>query len=102
MYPKKIIHSLSNFLFGNPNSLADIESIKNNMMILEENQNILSNQMQKTFNFVNLTYAENNTNILLLRSLQKDIIQVNNTVQYLPKELIVLFHNRNFCITMFN
>ena len=71
------------------------------MAILEENQDILSNQMQKTFNFVNLTYAETNTNRLLLRSLQKDILQVNNTVHHLSKEPKVLFHDRNFFIMMF-
>ena len=64
-----IILSLLNFLFGNPNSLAEINVIKNNMAILEENQDILSDQIQKMFNFVNLTYTETYTNILLLRSL---------------------------------
>ena len=41
-----------------------------------------------------------NTNWLLLRSLQKDILQVNNTVDYLSKELKVLFHDRNIFIMM--
>ena len=71
------------------------------MAILEENQDKLSDQIQKTFNFVNLTYAETNTNMLLLRSLQKDILQVNNILHHLSKELKVLFHNRNFFITIF-
>ena len=57
-----IMHSLFYFLFGNPNSFAEINSIKNNMTILEENQDVLSDQIQKTFNFINLTYAETNTN----------------------------------------
>ena len=56
-------------MFGNPNSLAAINSIKNNMAILEESQDILSGQIQKTSNFVKLTYAEANTNTLLLRLL---------------------------------
>ena len=80
-----LIHSLFNFLFCNPNSSAELNSIKNNMAILEENQDILSDQIQKTFNSVNLTYAGTNTNRLLLRSLQKDILQVNNTVHLLSK-----------------
>ena len=63
------------------------------MAILEENQDVLSNQIQKTFNFVNLTYAEMNTNRLLLSSLQKDILQVNNTVHSLSKELKLLLHD---------
>ena len=46
-----VIHSLLNLLFGDLNSLADIESIKNNMATLEENQDALSMHMQKTFNF---------------------------------------------------
>ena len=39
------------------------------MEILKGNQDILSNQIQKTLNFVNLTYAEIDTDRLLLRSL---------------------------------
>ena len=74
--PKKGIILLEfNFLFGNPNSLAEINSIKNNMAILEENQDIFSDQIWKTFNFVNPTYTETNTNRLFLWSLQKDILQ---------------------------
>ena len=42
-----IIHSLFNFLFGNPNSSEEINAIKNNMAILEENQDILSSQIKK-------------------------------------------------------
>ena len=41
------------------------------------------------------------TNILLLKSLQKDIVQINSTVYCLPKELKALIHNRNFFIVMF-
>ena len=35
------------------------------------------------------------------KSLQKDILQVNNTVHCLSKELKALFHDRNFFITLF-
>ena len=37
-----IIHSLFNFLFGSLNSLADIESVKNSMVILQKNQDVLA------------------------------------------------------------
>ena len=37
-----IIHSLFNFLLGDPNSSAKINPFKNNLAILEENQDILS------------------------------------------------------------
>ena len=57
-----IIHSLFNFLFGDTNSAEEINTIKNNMAILEENQDILSSQIQKTFNLVNLMYAEIDAN----------------------------------------
>ena len=49
-------------------SSAEINPIKNNIAILEEKQDILSDQLQKTFKFVNPTYAETNTNWLLLKS----------------------------------
>ena len=62
-----IMHSLFNFLFGDPNSLADINSVK--ISDFSRNQDILSGQIQKTYNFVNLNYAETNTYRLLLRSL---------------------------------
>ena len=71
------------------------------MELLKGNQDILSSQIQKTFNFFNLTHVETGTNRLLLRSLQKDIIQINRTVHHLSKDLKALVHNRNFFIIMF-
>ena len=96
-----VIHSLFNFLLQNSNSTKEIAAIKNNMAILKDNQDILSSQIQTTFNFINLTYAETDTNRLLLKSLQKDILQINSTVQHLSKEIKSLFHNRNFLVIMF-
>ena len=78
-----IIHSLFNFLLGNSNSANEIKAIKNNMVILQQNQNILNRQKEKTFNFINLTYAETDANRILLKSLQKDILQIT----ILSKEL---------------
>ena len=42
---KVIIHSPFNFLFGDPNSAEEFHAIKNNMVMLEENQDILSSQI---------------------------------------------------------
>ena len=96
-----IIHSLFNTLFGNSNSAKEINAVKSNMVLLKENQDILSSQIQKIFNFVNLSYVETDTSRLLLRSLQKDILQINNTVHHLSKEIKALFRDINFFIIMF-
>ena len=96
-----IIHSIFNFLLGNSNSAKEINAIKNNMAILKENQDIFSSQIQKTLNFMKLTYVEIDTNRLLLMTLQKNILQINSNVHCLSKELKVLFHNKNFFIIMF-
>ena len=71
------------------------------MEILRGNQDTLSNQNKQTFNFVSLTYAETNTNRLLIKSLQKDIDQVNTTVHHLSKERKALIYIRNLFIIMF-
>ena len=71
------------------------------MAILKWNQDVLNSQIQKTFNFVYLTYPETDTNRLLLKSLQKDTLQINSTVHHLSKELKSLFHDRNFFGIMF-
>ena len=71
------------------------------MSILKENQDILSTQIQKTFDFINLTYAETETNGLLLRSFRKDVLQINTTVHCLSKKLKALFHDSNFFIITF-
>ena len=39
------------------------------MEIVKGNHDILSSQIQKTFNSINLTYTETNTNRLLLKLL---------------------------------
>ena len=96
-----ITNSLFNFLFGTSSSAKEISAIKNNVEILKGNQDILSSHIQKTFNFINLTYAETDTNRLLLKLLQKDIIQINRTVHHISKELKVLIHDRNLFIVMF-
>ena len=70
------MHSLFNV--GTASSTEEINAIKNNVETLKGNQNILSNQIKQTFNFVNLTYAETNTSRLLFNSLQKDIVQVKH------------------------
>ena len=71
-----IIHSLFNFLFSTTGNAEEITAIKNSMEILKGNQDILSNQVKQTFNFVNLTYVETDTNRLLLKSLKKDIVHI--------------------------
>ena len=71
------------------------------MEILKENQDILSSQIQNTFNFVNLIYAETGINRLLLKSLQQDIVQINSTVHHLSEELKAFIQDKNFFIVMF-
>ena len=44
---------------------------------------------------------ETDTNRLLFKSLQKDIVQINSTVHHLSKEHEALIHYRNFFIIMF-
>ena len=95
-----IIHSLFNILLGTYSSAKEITAIKNNMEILKGNQDTLSNQIQKTVNFVNLTYLETDTSRLLLRLLQKDIVHINSTVHCVSKEIKALIHDRNFFTIM--
>ena len=51
--------------------------------------------------FIPCYVSPHNTNRLLLKSLQKDIFQINSSVHHLSKELKSLFHNRNFFVIMF-
>ena len=97
----RIIHSLFNFLCGTTSTAEEINAIKNNMKILKGKQDTLSNEIKQTFCFVNITYAESNTNRLLLSSLQKDIVQINTTFHHLSKELKALILDRYFFIIMF-
>ena len=96
-----IIHSLFNFLFCTSSSTKEITAIKNNMEILKGNQDILGSQIQKPFNFFNLTYMETDTNRLLIKSLQRNIVQINSTVHHLSKDLKALIHNRKVFIVLF-
>ena len=78
-----IIYSLFNFLFSTSSSVEETTVIISNMEILKGNQDILSSQIQQKISFVNLTYVEAGKNRLLLKSLQKDIVQINSTVHHL-------------------
>ena len=95
------ICSLFNFLFGTSNSAKEINAIKNNMAVLKEIKISWVVKQRKKVNFINLMYVEIDTQRLLLRSLQKDFLQINSTARCLSKELKTLFHNRNFFIIMF-
>ena len=81
--------------------MEEINVIKNSMAILKENQDVLRSHILKTFNFVNFTYREIGTNRLLLRSLQKDLLQINS-VYHLSKELKALYYYRIFFISYFS
>ena len=96
-----IIHSIFNFLFGTSSSVEEMTAIKNNMEILKGNQDILSSQIQKDFQFFNLTFAETDKIRLLLKSLQKHIVEINSSVHCLSKELTTLIHDMNFFTIMF-
>ena len=81
--------------------MEEIEAIKNNVAILKENQDILSSQIQKTFNFINLTYTETDTNRLLFNLLQKGH---SADKQYCPppmKRDKITFYERNFVVIIF-
>ena len=63
--------SIFNFLFCTSSSAEEITDIKNN---IKRKPRYLKQPAVKTFNFVNLIYAETSKNRLLLKSLQKDIV----------------------------
>ena len=71
------------------------------MEFLKAIQDTLSSQIEDTFNFVNLTYVETNTDRLFFSSLQQDIVQINSTVHHLWKEVKVPILDRNFFIILF-
>ena len=87
-------------LINTSSSAEEIAVIRNNMEILKGNQNILSNQIQKTFTFVILPYTDTGKNRLILKSLQQEIVK-NSTVHCLSKEHKAPIQDRNFFIIMF-
>ena len=89
------------FYLAHPSSIEEINAIKNNMEILKGNQDTLSHQIKQTINFVNLTYAESNTNRVFLSSLQKDVVQINSTLHHFSKKLKASILDRNFFVIMF-
>ena len=92
-YTKRgIIHSLFNFLFGDLISSADIESIKNNMAILEENQDVLSNQMLPLLCYL-LFIKYLNINKYCLHGYLSRVLKYQS-IQVLSLSLIIKLHNQ--------
>ena len=53
------------------------------MVILKENQDTLSSQIQQTFNFVNLTYVGNQHQLPDPKVITERHLQVNSTIHIL-------------------
>ena len=78
---RSVVGSIFKWLFGGGDNGAEAsQQLKNNIVILKQNQNLQQDQIKQLLKINQLTTVETSRNRKLLKDLTKDMIQINFTV----------------------
>lgn len=88
------------FLFGGNSNSATIEQIKQNLAILEQNQGILADGLEDQLKLINNQNVQISQNRIVVNSLNRELIQLNNSLNGLAESMKVLTFSRNFILAM--
>ena len=81
---RSVVGSIFKWLFGGGDNDAEAtQQLKNNIVILKQNQNLQQDQIKQLLKMNQLTAVETKKNRKLLKDLTKDMIQINFTVAQL-------------------
>ena len=94
---RSLISSIFKFIFGGSGGTSEtIKQLKRNVHILMENQHIQNSQIKELFEVSNLNRVEIGQNRRLLKSLVKELIQINHTTEFLQYTDTLLFATVQF------
>ena len=94
---RSVVGSIFKWLFGGGDDGAETtKQLKNNIMILKQNQNLQQDQIKQLLKMNQLTAVETLKNRKLLKDLTKDMIQINFTVAQLEYQSQLLYTSVNF------
>ena len=94
---RSVVGSIFKWLFGGGDDGTETtKQLKNNIMILKQNQNLQQDQIKQLLKMNQLTAVETLKNRKLLKDLTKDMIQINFTVAQLEYQSQQLYTSVNF------
>ena len=94
---RSVVGSIFKWLFGGGDNGAEVtQQLKNNIVILKQNQNLQQDQIKQLLKMNQLTTVETSRNRKLLKDLTKDMIQINFTVAQLEYQSQQLHASVNF------
>ena len=97
-----VIHTIFNWIFGsgdNGNSEM-IKQIKNNLDILQENEQNLGDELMRQLEFIDKSNIQITQNRAVINTLSQELIQLNNSLNSVSKGIKELEFSKNFILAM--
>ena len=96
-----VIHSIFNFLFGSGDSNSEtIEQIKNNLDILEQNQQNIGDELMRQLEMIDKSNIQIGQNRAVINALSRELIQLNNSLNSVSETVKELQFSKNFILAM--
>ena len=99
---RSVIHSIFHFLFGSGDSdnSETIQQIKNNLDILEQNQQNLGDELMQQLEMIDKSNIQIGQSRAVINALSRELIQLNNTLNTVSDAVKELEFSKNFILAM--
>ena len=99
---RSIIHSIFHFLFrsGDSGNSETIQQIKNNLDILEQNQQNLGDELMQQLEMIDKSNKQIGQNRAVINALSRELIQLSNTLNSVSDAVKELEFSKNFILAM--
>jgi len=94
------IQSIFKWLFGSDDNSETINQIKKNIEILEQNQQTLGNELMRQMEAIAESNGQISRNRAVLNTLNRDLVQLNHSMNTVSEGLKVLEFSKNFLLAM--
>ena len=97
---QSVIHSIFNFLFGSEDNSETIQQIKSNLEILEQNEQNLGDELMRQLELIDKSNIQITQNRAVINTLNRELIQLNNSLNSVSEGLKELEFSKNFILAM--
>ena len=97
---RSVIHSIFNFLFGSEDNSETIQQIKSNLEILEQNEQNLGDELMRQLELIDKSNIQINQNRAVINTLNRELIQLNNSLNSVSEGLKELEFSKKFILAM--
>ena len=97
---RSVIHTIFNFLFGSEDNSETIQQIKSNLDILEQNEENLGDELMRQLELIDKSNIQITQNRAVINTLNRELIQLNNSLNSVSEGLKELEFSKNFILAM--